>query len=144
MSDPLSAAMAQRLEAHVRGRAKDCGAVVGSRPVTDYTDRSRFELEMRALFHELPIVIAHSSQLPAAGDFITDNRLGVPLLLTRTEAGTVAAHLNVCPHRGAIVETAACGRRSHFECPYHSWSFGLDGSLRGITDAESFAGMDKR
>jgi phenylpropionate dioxygenase-like ring-hydroxylating dioxygenase large terminal subunit len=136
------AALSERLAAHLRNRTQDVGPAAHSRPVADYTDPDRYAREVQALFRELPIVVAHSSQIPHPGDFLTDDRLGVPVLLVRTETGTVAAYINVCIHRSAIVEPARSGRRTHFTCPYHSWMYGLDGSLLRMTDDSAFECLD--
>ncbi|MET0659951.1 MAG: aromatic ring-hydroxylating dioxygenase subunit alpha, partial [Steroidobacteraceae bacterium] len=136
------AGITERLVLHQRHRTKDMGPAVHSRPVRDYTDPARYAREVQALFRELPIVLAHSSQIPNPGDFLTDDRLGVPILIARTEGGSVAAHLNVCPHRSAIVEREPCGHRSHFTCPYHSWMYALDGRLLRMTDGGAFEGLE--
>lgn len=132
----------QRLTANMREQKKDVGDAVVARRVAEYTDPVRYRNEVEALFHALPIVVAHSSQLPGPGDFITHESLGKPLIVTRDQTGLVRAFLNVCRHRSAVVETAARGNRSSFICPYHHWRYGLDGTLANIPDQRSFTGVN--
>jgi phenylpropionate dioxygenase-like ring-hydroxylating dioxygenase large terminal subunit len=107
-------------------------------PVDAYRSRDRFEAEGRALFRQLPIVVAHSSEIAAAGDFLTHDALGVPLLLTRGADGLLRGFLNVCRHRGARLADADAGNKKALVCGYHGWTYGLDGSLMHIPHAEGF------
>ncbi|MFO1426479.1 MAG: aromatic ring-hydroxylating dioxygenase subunit alpha [Steroidobacteraceae bacterium] len=138
MSDAIPARIIERLAENLRTRGRSMLAQQSSRPVEEYLDPALHALELRRLFHELPIVVAHSSQLPRPGDFITHDRLGVPLIVARTASGQVAAFRNICSHRAATVESAGCGHRKTFNCPYHNWSFGLDGALLHVPDEDSF------
>lgn len=142
MKNDLMAGMVERLVHNMRNRTKDVGEQVHARPVSDYTDPGRHAREVDILFRAHPIVLAHSSQIPHVGDFVTIDHLGPPVLIVRTAAGGVAAYLNVCPHRSAIVESEPCGNRAHFMCPYHNWMFDLDGRVLKIPDQSSFAGLD--
>lgn len=74
--------------------------------------------------------IAHEAELARPGDFKTVMLAGVPLLVSRDQAGAIHVLYNSCSHRGTQVETAFRGNRRNFECPYHRWVFDLDGSLR--------------
>lgn len=112
-------------------------------PITKYTDPDQLQHEIDILFRNFPIVVAHSSELANAGDFITHDATGVPLLVTRSEDGTVKALLNVCRHRGARVEDQACGNSRRFTCPYHAWNYGLDGELRGMPQPVGFGSIDR-
>src|SRR5262249_14491253 len=64
------------------------------------------------------------------------------ILLVRRDDGSLGAFLNVCRHRGARV-AEGCGNAKLFTCPYHAWTYGTDGRLRGRPDERSFAGYDK-
>jgi phenylpropionate dioxygenase-like ring-hydroxylating dioxygenase large terminal subunit len=66
-----------------------------------------------------------------------------PILAVRGADGVVRAFRNACRHRGAqLVDGAGC--RSAFSCPYHAWTYGLDGALRGVPHEHGFPGLDKR
>jgi phenylpropionate dioxygenase-like ring-hydroxylating dioxygenase large terminal subunit len=112
-------------------------------PVAKYTDPAQLEAEINTLFRNFPIIIAHASQLSEPGQFITHDHTGVPILVARTRDGEVKAYLNVCRHRGARLEDKPCGKKATFSCPYHAWTYGLDGRLRGLPQAFGFEGMDK-
>ena len=112
-------------------------------PVSEYTDHARLEQEVEVLFRQFPIIVGQTQQLKEPGRFITHNTTGVPILVTRNRAGAVNAFLNVCRHRGAVVEEKPCGNANTFSCPYHGWTYDLDGKLRGLRQAEAFGELDK-
>jgi phenylpropionate dioxygenase-like ring-hydroxylating dioxygenase large terminal subunit len=112
--------------------------------VPTYVDDARFSREQERLFRALPLAVAHVSQLPSPGSFVTHDASGVPLLIVRGDDGGVSAFLNVCRHRGTRVEDAPCGRdKKAFVCPYHAWSYARDGRLLGIPHDVGFAGIDR-
>jgi Rieske 2Fe-2S family protein len=82
--------------------------------------------------------VAHVSEVPAPGDFLTHDALGVPLVVARGADGVLRGFLNVCRHRGARLADAPCGNKRAFVCGYHGWSYGLDGGLIHIPHAEGF------
>lgn len=107
-------------------------------PARNYTDPTHLELEKDRLFRRLPQVMALSSELAEPGAYVTRDPLGVPIVISRTRSGEIAACLNVCAHRSAQVATGSgCSRR--LTCPYHAWSYEHDGTLAAIPDTEAFA-----
>ncbi len=142
MAASLPAGIVERLSANLRSRTKDVLKEVHSRPISNYVDKALYLREVDRLFRHLPIVVAHSSQLRNPGDFVTHEKLGIPIIVARTQSGAVAAFRNICRHRASTVESAACGSRRSFICPYHNWTYGLDGSLIHVPDAASFEGQD--
>ena len=129
--------------AHLERRTTDTEPAPTLLPVASYyagpAGEARFTREQTALFRELPVLVGHVSQLPNPGDFFTHDASGVPLLIARDDTGTINAFLNVCRHRGTRVEPAACGAKKAFVCPYHSWTYGRDGTLLGIPHERGFA-----
>jgi phenylpropionate dioxygenase-like ring-hydroxylating dioxygenase large terminal subunit len=95
--------------------------------------------EVASLFRRLPVIAAHSSEI-APGQVLADDSYGVPLLLARNTDGQVRAFLNVCRHRGMrLVDSAdAAEPRASVVCPYHGWTYRLDGKLRHMLHAEAF------
>ena len=112
-------------------------------PVSHYADLQRLAQEQSILFREFPIIVGHVSQLASAGDFFTHDETGVPILVTRTRRGAVKAFMNVCRHRGARIVTATGGNATTFSCPYHAWTYDLEGQLRGLRQPAGFADLDK-
>ena len=112
--------------------------------VTDYTSQDRFDAERTHLFRTLPVAAAHSSELPDPGSFLTRDLFGSPLLLTRDKDGQAHAFLNVCRHRGARLVNESEGCKHSFSCPYHAWTYGNNGALRGVPhQKQGFPDIDK-
>ena len=111
-------------------------------PTREYHDPTHLENEVAILFRQFPIVVAHASQLAEVGQFLTLDIAGLPVLLARGREG-VRAFVNVCRHRGARLEGETCGKANTFSCPYHGWTYGLDGQLRGMRFADGFGDINK-
>ena len=103
-----------------------------------YTDPLIAQQERERIFQRIPMMAAHSNQIPEPGSFITLQLNSSNVLLTRKQDGSVGAFLNICRHRGTQLASEACGKRSRFTCPYHGWTYTNDGKLRGIGFADSF------
>ena len=112
-------------------------------PTTDYTSERVLDEEIRVLFRNFPIIVAHASSLSDPGSFVTHDSTGVPILVTRNQAGEVQAFINVCRHRGARLEDRPCGQAKTFSCPYHGWTYDTGGRLRGIRQADNFGAINK-
>lgn len=111
--------------------------------VSTYTDPLQTRQEIDELFGGWPLHIALSCELPEPGDYLTLDHLAVPVLLTRNREGDVRAFMNVCRHRGAKVADGSGTGRKVFTCPYHAWSYDLDGALKAVPFDHAFAGCDK-
>jgi anthranilate 1,2-dioxygenase (deaminating, decarboxylating) large subunit len=97
-----------------------------------YTDPALFEREMDRIFHRTWVWVAHESELPKSGDFRTAWVGRQPVIVTRDRRGGINVLVNRCRHRGASLCEVPKGNGNGFTCPYHAWSYALDGKLRGI------------
>jgi phenylpropionate dioxygenase-like ring-hydroxylating dioxygenase large terminal subunit len=105
-------------------------------PAASYTDPERFAQE-RALVRRAPQLVGYASELPKPGTFVTKDVMGTPVLLTRARDGAVRAFHNICRHRQAPVADG-CGAARRLVCPYHSWSYDLDGAVAAVPGQEGF------
>ena len=109
--------------------------------VSAYVCPERHKREEEILLRKRPLVLGLSCDWPKPGAYRTDDLAGVPILTVRGSDGTLRAFLNACRHRGAKV-AQGCGVAGAFSCPYHGWTYGRDGTLRGIPEeASSFPGV---
>ncbi|GAA5165863.1 aromatic ring-hydroxylating dioxygenase subunit alpha [Pseudonocardia eucalypti] len=97
----------------------------------------------RAIFARVPSIIAHSSELPEPNDFITHQMPRNKVIVARQADGGVKAFVNLCRHRGALLEERDRGRCRIFSCAYHRWSYNTDGTLRAITRDRTFGDIDR-
>jgi phenylpropionate dioxygenase-like ring-hydroxylating dioxygenase large terminal subunit len=111
--------------------------------VAEYLDLGRLRREESLLFRHFPVAVAHSGQLAAPGDFVCHDDSGVPIVVVRDRDNHARAFLNVCRHRGARVVCEPAGHRTSFACPYHAWTYGLDGRLLGMPWADGFCHLDR-
>jgi phenylpropionate dioxygenase-like ring-hydroxylating dioxygenase large terminal subunit len=103
-------------------------------------DRELFEAEFERIWSREWLYIAHESEIPAVGDFVVRQVVGESVVIVRKPDGGISAVLNVCRHRGARIVDAPSGCAKRFTCPYHQWTYELDGTLRGapsMPDSES-------
>jgi len=139
---PCTASELERIRAQTRaGRLEwqDSAAPAAHIPVENYTSESVRDAEIARLFRPLPLIAGHGSEL-GVGQVLAHDDYGVPLLLTRDADGRFRAFLNVCRHRGMRL-VAASGKaepRASVVCPYHGWTYKLDGALRHRLHAEAF------
>jgi nitrite reductase/ring-hydroxylating ferredoxin subunit len=126
-----------RIDAHrATGRGTDLAQSSMQVPVDCYTGVARLDAE-RAMLGRQPTLIGLSGLVPEPGSFATVDVGGSSVILTRDTGGTVNAMLNVCRHRGAEVVTG-CGEAALLTCPYHGWTYGLDGASAARRRGEHF------
>ena len=114
-----------------------------SLPAWTYRDAEFFELEKERIFALSWQVVCHESDLPQPGDWHTLDYLGESVLVVRGRDCQLRAFANVCRHRGSRILDGSYGCSKKFTCPYHAWTYELDGSLSGVPDSASYPTLDK-
>lgn len=97
-----------------------------------WSDAQVYELEKRGIFGRAWLFLGHASQIREPGDFVQAYMCETPVILARGEDGAIHANINSCTHRGLPVCRADHGNTRRFICPYHNWSYAVDGSLQAI------------
>lgn len=144
MNDVLmsDAEVARRVLQHIERGTTDLGEEVWREPVEHYRSPARFEAELRDVLRRTATPFCPSAALPEVGSYLARTAAGVPILALRDEDGAVRAYRNACRHRGAmLVDGSGCAKG--FVCPYHGWSYALDGHLRRVPHEQGFPGLDK-
>ena len=100
-----------------------------------YSDAEVWTLEQERIFARSWQYVGHAAMLQQTGDFFTARAGRIPIVVTRAEDGETRAFVNVCRHRGSVVAEGA-GNRKTLQCPYHAWTYGLDGRLRAAPRAD--------
>lgn len=99
-------------------------------PASAFTDRSVLDAEQKAIFENSWVNIGYGGEIPKAGDVKTLRLFGLPLLITRDKDGAAHVFHNVCRHRGHLLVTTERATGPVITCPYHAWSYELNGKFR--------------
>jgi PAH dioxygenase large subunit len=109
-----------------------------------FADPQVYALERERLFAQTWLHVAHESEIPRPGDFVTRSMGEDPVIVARGRDGKVRVLLNVCRHRGRRVCAEDQGNSAHFQCPYHGWTYTAEGQLTGVPFFEEYGGrLDK-
>lgn len=140
LSDSLRDAI-RRIPAHEDNAPP---SIEARKPAADFTDPAVFALEQSRIFRRVPLVAAPSGRLPEPGSVLAHSGYGLPLILARDRDGAVRAFLNACTHKGAELTKACEATRARtLSCPFHAWTYSLDGRLIGVPREETLANFDK-
>lgn len=112
-------------------------------PVARYTDREFYDLEMEHLWKRSWLHACHVSEIPEPGSYKLFEQLGLSIIISRGLDGEIRAFHNVCRHRASALLLQNQGKARRFVCPYHSWTYALDGSLIAVPEERDFACLDK-
>jgi len=96
-----------------------------------FSSREIYDRELATVFSRSWLFLGHESQIPNPGDFVTTFMGETPVIVARAGDSTVHVHVNSCRHRGLRVCRSDSGNAATFQCPYHGWTYGLKGELRG-------------
>ena len=130
--------LTRRVLKHFENDTLDIADEVWREPRETYVDRDRFEADLRML-RSVPHVIGWTGEVATPGAYTTKDVMGVPVLVVRGKDRVLRAFINGCAHRGAQVADD-CGKTRMFSCPYHGWTYGLDGRLTGAPARKMFSG----
>lgn len=111
-------------------------------PPECYTDAGFYEFEKEAVFNHEWLCTGRESWVANPGDYYTTSIIGEPIIVSRTLKGELKAMSAVCQHRAMLVAEGS-GNARGFLCPYHHWSYGLDGSLKNAPAMEKTCDFDK-
>src|SRR3954452_19238187 len=104
-----------------------------------YFDPGVHQAEVREIFQKNWLYLGHGSQIPHEGDYLAGEIAGQQVYAVRDRDGTVRGFFNVCQHRAHQLLSGSGNIRSVIRCPYHSWTYELDGSLRSAPKCEAVA-----
>lgn len=112
-------------------------------PSSWYTNEDLYHLEVQTVFSNNWQFAARVEQLKEPGSYVTTDVAGEPLVVVRGDDGVLRAFFNVCRHHGAAVMTEPEGRANQLRCPYHGWTYSLQGQLRGTPDFNDVCDFNK-
>lgn len=110
-----------------------------------YLSEERFARERERIFARQWVYVAHESQLPNRGDYLVCDLAGnESVIIARGDGGKINAFFNVCRHRGFRLCDRGDSTTGRFVCPYHGWTYDLDGSLKGAPEFEGVRDFDQK
>jgi phenylpropionate dioxygenase-like ring-hydroxylating dioxygenase large terminal subunit len=137
--------IARRTLEYLDGHTTALAPATLEEPLDGYLSPGRLDEERRLVFGRYPLFVGLSGDLPGPGSWLTFDATGTRILVSRDKAGQVHAMVNTCRHRGARVVPEGCGTKARrFTCPFHAWSYDLDGGLAGMPGEEGFSDIRKQ
>jgi phenylpropionate dioxygenase-like ring-hydroxylating dioxygenase large terminal subunit len=138
-----------RIKRQVREAAERPLSEGTTNPPEAYTDPDYFAWEVEHILKKDWVCLAHISQIPHPGDYLNFDLFGEPLTLVHGKDGTPRVLSRVCPHRAMDIMPesygyAARGNQRMFVCPYHRWTFELDGQMKGAPEMHCADNFNKR
>jgi choline monooxygenase len=108
-----------------------------------YFDEGIAELENSAVFGKTWQAVGRAEQVQNPGQFLTADIAGDPIVVVRGEDSQLRTFYNVCRHHAAAVVTEAQGCAKQFRCPYHGWTYGIDGALKGMVEFDGVCDFER-
>jgi choline monooxygenase len=112
-------------------------------PASWYTDPRVAHLELQSVFSRNWQAVGRLAQLEKPGDYLTASVANEPIVVVRGRDGKLRAFYNVCRHHAMTVMNEPCGHAEHMRCPYHGWTYNLEGELRGMTEFEGVKNFER-
>jgi Rieske 2Fe-2S family protein len=114
-------------------------------PARYYTDPTLFQQELDSIYFDMWLCAGRTSQLPEPGSYLIRQIAGTGVIVLRDERGAIRAFHNVCRHRGTLLCKEASGKLAgRIQCPYHAWTYNLDGTLASAPHMERVQGFSER
>jgi glycine betaine catabolism A len=102
-----------------------------------------FTEEQAKIFSKQWVLVGHQNEIVKAGDYFIAAVANESLVIVRDQRSTIRGFYNVCRHRGTRLKEDRCGHASAIQCPYHAWTYALDGRLIGAPHMDEVPGFDK-
>jgi choline monooxygenase len=118
-------------------------AAASTIPSSWYLDSEIAALERRSVFSYSWQFAARLEQLAQPGNYVTCDVAGEPIVIVRGDDGVLRGFFNVCRHHAAAVMTGSCGQAQHLRCPYHGWTYSLEGHLKSAPDLGSVCNFER-
>jgi choline monooxygenase len=112
-------------------------------PAPWYTDARIAQLELQNVFSRTWQSVGRTAQVEMPGQYVTATVAGEPIVAVRGSDSKLRAFYNVCRHHAMTVMNDPCGHAQHMRCPYHGWTYNLEGELRGMTEFEGVCNFDR-
>src|SRR5438874_3366812 len=128
---------------HTPLKTSGTSASAKSLPQKYFVSPEVFAQEQKKIFAKQWLLVGHQSLVAKPGDYFLAQVAGESLIVVRDQTSQVRGFYNVCRHRGTRLKEDACGHASAIQCPYHAWTYGLDGRLIGAPHMDEVPGFDK-
>src|SRR3954452_25266970 len=112
-------------------------------PQKYFVSAELFDEEQEKIFSRHWVLVGHQKEIAEPADYFVREVTGESVIVARDKAGDVRAFYNVCRHRGTRLCEEASGHAAAIQCPYHAWTYGLDGRLIGSPHMEEVPGFDR-
>lgn len=143
--DVQMALLDRMVELRKRGRDREPNGGILHLPLDAYTSQETLDRELETVFSDCPFVAGHVDRVRTPGQYLLSDWNHQPYVVVRGNDGVLRAFMNTCRHRGApLVEREDDKPLRAFVCPFHGWTYGLDGALRGVPRAFAFPGLNKQ
>jgi Rieske 2Fe-2S family protein len=126
-----------------RRTAETFAAGAKTLPQKYFVSAEVFAQEQAKIFSRHWLLVGHQTQIPKAGDYLLQQVTGESLIIIRDKSGKIHGFFNVCRHRGTRLRENNIGHLSAIQCPYHAWTYALDGRLIGAPHMDEVPGFDK-
>ena len=112
-------------------------------PSSWYVDQNLYELELKTVFSNTWQLAARLDQVSQPGQYVTTDIAGEPIVIVRGNDSVLRGFYNVCRHHAAAVMTEPEGKAAQLRCPYHGWTYSLEGELKGTPDFSGVCDFDR-